>query len=100
MAGTKNEKIDLYDFPVHDCANGSPCFSSIVRQCQWPSLSRKTVEISKFCYHGHMTSHFSSLLTSQDKLPVSQSSEPIRILKKYKLAVSGAGKSARTRYDY
>ena len=98
MAGKKNEKIDLYDFPVHDCANGSPCFSSIVRQCQWPSLSRKTVEISKFCYHGHMTSHFSSLLTSQDKL--SQSSEPIRILKKYKLAVSGAGKSARTRYDY
>ena len=98
MAGKKNEKIDLYDFPVHDCANGSPCFSSIVRQCQWPSLSRKTVEISKFCYHGHMTSHFSSLLTSQDKL--SQSSEPNRILKKYKLAVSGAGKSARTRYDY
>ena len=98
MAGKKNEKIALYDFPVHDCANVSPCFSSIVRQCQWPSLSRKTVEISKFCYHGHMTSHFSSLLTSQDKL--SQSSEPIRILKKYKLAVSGAGKSARTRYDY
>ena len=98
MAGKKNEKIDLNDFPVHDCANGSPCFSSIVRQCQWPSLSRKTVEISKFCYHGHMTSDFSSLLTNQDKL--SQSSEPIRILKKYKLAVSGAGKSARTRYDY
>ena len=31
----KKEKIDMYDFPVHDCIqeeNGSPYFSSIVRQ--------------------------------------------------------------------
>ena len=41
-----------YDFVlVHDCTqekNGSPCFSSIVRQCEWPSLSRKIVKIQKF----------------------------------------------------
>ena len=33
----KNEKIDMYEFPVHDCTqeqNGSPCFSSIVRKCK------------------------------------------------------------------
>ena len=40
----KNEKIDMYDFPVHDCTeeqNGSPYFSSIVPQYKWPSLSKK-----------------------------------------------------------
>ena len=50
----KDEKIDLYDFPVHDCTqelNGSLYFPSIVRQCKWSSLSRKIVEIQKFCYH-------------------------------------------------
>ena len=44
LANKKNEKIDTYDFPVHDCTqgeNGSPHFSSIVRQCNWPSLSMK-----------------------------------------------------------
>ena len=32
--GGKNEKIDMYDIPVHDCTqeqNGSPYFSSIIR---------------------------------------------------------------------
>ena len=50
----------MYDFPVHDCAqerNGSPY---IVWQGKRPSLSRKTVEIQKYYYHGNMTSHFSS----------------------------------------
>ena len=55
----------MYDFPVHDYTqeqNGSPYFSSIVRQCKWPSLSRKIVVIQKFSYRGNLTSHFSSLL--------------------------------------
>ena len=40
----------MYDFPVQDCIqekNGSPYLSFIVRQCKWPSLSRKVVEIQK-----------------------------------------------------
>ena len=52
--GRKNEKIDMYDFPAHDCTqelNSSPYLSSIDRQCKWPSLSRKIVEIQKFCSH-------------------------------------------------
>ena len=36
----------------------APNFSSIVRQCKWPFLSRKIVEFQKFCYHGNATSHF------------------------------------------
>ena len=48
----KTKKINMYDFVlVHDCTqeqNGSPCFSSIVRQYEWPSLSRKIVKIQKF----------------------------------------------------
>ena len=39
----KNETNDVYTvFPVHDCTqeNRSPYFSSIFRQCKWPSLSR------------------------------------------------------------
>ena len=46
------------DFPVHDCAeeqNGNPYFFSIVRQFKWPSLSRRIVEIQKFCYRGNVT---------------------------------------------
>ena len=34
---TRKEKIDTYDFPVHDCTqepNGSPYFSFIVHQCK------------------------------------------------------------------
>ena len=55
----------MYDFHVHDCnqeQNSSPCFSSIVRQHKWPSLSREIIEIQNFCYHGNVTLHFSSLL--------------------------------------
>ena len=51
----------MYDSSVHDCTqeqNGNPYFSSIVRQCRWPSLSRKIVETQKVCYHGNLTSHF------------------------------------------
>ena len=61
----KHEKIDMYEFPVHDCTqeqNGSPYFSSIVRQCKWTSFSRKIVEIQKFCYHGNLTSRFPLIL--------------------------------------
>ena len=53
----------MYDFPVHDCAqeeNGSPY---IVRQCKWPSLSRKIVEIQKFCHHGNILIHDVTLLS-------------------------------------
>ena len=53
------------DFPVHDCTQGqndSSSFSFNVRQCKWPSLSRKIVEIQKFGHHGKVTSHVSSLL--------------------------------------
>ena len=35
----------------------------IVRLIKWPSLLRRIVEIQKFCYHGNVTSHFSSLLS-------------------------------------
>ena len=48
----KNEKIDMYDFPVlygTKKQNGRPYFSSVVRQCQWPSLSRQIVQIHNFC---------------------------------------------------
>ena len=63
----KREKIDTCHFPVHDCTQEQNvsilCFASIVRQCKWPSRSNKIVEIQKFCNHGNVTSHFSSLLT-------------------------------------
>ena len=42
----------------------APNFSSIVRQCKWPFLSRKIVEFQKFCYHGNATSHFAFPLLS------------------------------------
>ena len=42
----------------------APNFSSIVRQCKWPFLSRKIVEFQKFCYHGNATSHFPFSLLS------------------------------------
>ena len=28
--------------------------ASIVRQCEWPSLPRKVLEIQNFCYHGNL----------------------------------------------
>ena len=59
----------MYDFPVHDCTrdqNGVPYFSSIVRQCKWPSLSREIVEIQKICFNGKVKSHFSFLLRDKE----------------------------------
>ena len=59
-----SKKVDMYDFPVHDYTqkqNGSPYFSSIIRQCEWLSLSKKIVVIQKFCYRGSLMSHSSSL---------------------------------------
>ena len=47
------------------------CFASIVQQFKWPSRSRKIVEIQKFCHHGNVTSHFSSLLTELWKTSLS-----------------------------
>ena len=57
----KNEKIDMYDFPVHGWSQeqNSLYFSSTVWQCKWPSLSRTIVEIQNFCYLGNVTSNFS-----------------------------------------
>ena len=55
----------MYNFPVHDSTrdqNGSPYFSSIVRQRKWPSLSGKIVEIQKICFNGKVKSHFFFLL--------------------------------------
>ena len=51
----KKQKIDISDFPVHDCLQKqtvSSYFSSIVQQCKWPSLSRKIIEIQKVCICG------------------------------------------------
>ena len=65
-----SEKVDMSDFPVHDHTqeqNGGPYFSSIVRQCKWPPLSRKVVVIQKFCYNGNLTSPFSSPLLVSKK---------------------------------
>ena len=48
----KKEKIYMYDFLVLYGAkkqNGSPYFSSVVRQYKWPSLSKRIVKIHKFC---------------------------------------------------
>ena len=61
----KTKKMEKNDFPVPDCTqeqNCSPQFSSMVRQCKWPSMSRTIVEIQKFCYHGNLTSRFSLFL--------------------------------------
>ena len=59
MAEKSENNADMYDFPKLDCTkkqNGSPYVSSIVRQCKWPSLSRKIAEIQKYYYHGNLTS--------------------------------------------
>ena len=77
------DNIDKYDFPVRDCTqeqNGSPNFSSAVRQGKWPFLSRKIVEIEKFCHHGNVTSHFSSLLRLHKIQRVPGGSENIEVL--------------------
>ena len=70
------------DFPVHDCTleeNGSPYFSSVVRQCKWPSLSRKNIEIRKFCYDRNVTSHVSALLWKSIPLTAFNTGERILI---------------------
>ena len=46
--GRKNEKIDMCGFPMNECTrkqNVSPFFSSILRRCKMPFLSRNIVEI-------------------------------------------------------
>ena len=58
----KNEKIDMYDFPVSDCTQEQNGSFSIVRQCKWPSMSRAIVEIQKFCYHGNFFFSFFKFL--------------------------------------
>ena len=45
---------------LHSGTKRYPYFSSIVRQRKWLLLLRN-VEIQKFCYHGNVTSHLSSL---------------------------------------
>ena len=65
---SKKEKIDIYDFPVHDCTQGqndSPYFSSIVSQGNGPSLSTNIVESRNFATMVlNVMSHFSSLFFS------------------------------------
>ena len=57
----KKEKIDIYDFPVHDC----PYFSYIISQGNRPSLSRNIVESRNFATMVlNVMSHFSSLFFS------------------------------------
>ena len=64
----KKEKIDIYDFSVHDCTQGqndSPYFSSIVSQGNRPSLSRNIIECRNFATMVlNVMSHFSSLFFS------------------------------------
>ena len=64
----KKEKIDIYDFPVHDCTQGqndSPYFSSIVSQGNRRSLSRNIIESRNFATMVlNVMSHFSSLFFS------------------------------------
>ena len=57
-----------------------PMATSVKKDCWDPEI----------CYHGNMTSHFSSLLTNLNK--PSQSSEPIRIQKKIQVADFRSGK--------
>ena len=60
----KRKNLACMTTPVLDCTqeqNGSPYFPSMARQRKWPSLSWQIVEIQKSCYHGNVTSQFSSL---------------------------------------
>ena len=48
----RSHNTSMYDFLVHDCTreqNNNPFFTTIIRQCKWPSLSRTIVGIQKFC---------------------------------------------------
>ena len=61
VAGKKWQKLHVWLFLcIIALRNKTVALSSIVRQCKWLSLPRKIVEIQNFCYHGNMTSHFSS----------------------------------------
>ena len=59
--GRKNEKIDVYDFPVHDCTqelNGSPYFSSIDRQCKCRLCQERLLRSRNFAIiDSNVTSH-------------------------------------------
>ena len=57
----KNWHVWLSCSWLHSGTKRYPQFPSIVRKCKWPSLSRKS-KIEKVCYHGNLTSQFSSLL--------------------------------------
>ena len=53
LADRKNENVDMYDFPLHDCTqeqNGSSFDNVNGLRCQ-----RKIVDIQKFCWHGNVT---------------------------------------------
>ena len=53
LADRKNENVDMYDFPLHDCTqeqNGSSFDNANGLRCQ-----RKIVDIQKFCCHGNVT---------------------------------------------
>ena len=59
--GRRDEKIDMHDFPVHDCTqeqNVSPYFPSVFGQMQM------AVSFEKGCLPWNMISHFSSLLVT------------------------------------
>ena len=56
--------IKMKVFPVHDCTQELYYFSSIVRRCKWPSLSRSSN------YHGDLTSHFSQSLFRRASLVI------------------------------
>ena len=64
--------VDFFDYsPVHNSTREqtrSPYFSSIVRQCKWPSLSRKIRELKQVRRErrrkGHLKSEFALFQTS------------------------------------
>ena len=58
VAERKTEKIDITFLCMIALRNN---FCPNVRWCKWPSLSREFVAIQRFCYHGKVTSYFSSL---------------------------------------
>ena len=73
----------MYDFPVHDYTqehNGSPFFPSIVGQCKWLSLSRKTVEIQTCCYHSNHTSLYNSARIQNFSLLIRTSTRSLSVI--------------------
>ena len=60
-----NGETVMFDSLVHDCTkkqNGSPYLFLSFDNANGRLGQEKIVESLKFCYHGNMTSHFSSLL--------------------------------------